>query len=102
MIARIWEGKTKIEHSRLYSEIIQERDMPNYQKAIGFVKSTFLKRSDDEYTYFKLLTFWVDFKAVRAFAGPDFEQAVSYEADEPYLVDCPGHVMHYEVFAEWN
>ncbi len=30
MIARIWEGKTKIEYSETYREIIIERDIPDY------------------------------------------------------------------------
>ena len=100
MIARVWEGKTKIEHSDTYTKIIQERDIPDYIKTEGFIKLTFLKRADNQFTYFKLLTFWNDLSVVKNFTGPNFEQAVSYKEDEKYLTDFPGNVIHYEVFAE--
>ena len=100
MIARVWEGKTRIKHSDAYAKIIDERDIPNYRKTVGFIKLTFLKRSDNEFTYFKLLTFWTDLDTIKNFTGPNFEQAVSYKEDEQYLVDFPGNVTHYKVFAE--
>lgn len=100
MIARVWRGKTKIEHSEIYKKIIKERDIPDYRKAKGFVKLIFLKRADKKYTYFKLLTFWQDLEIIKNFTGTDFKKAVSYKEDKKYLVDFPGIVMHYEVFAE--
>ncbi|MDH7444949.1 antibiotic biosynthesis monooxygenase family protein [Aquimarina sp. 2201CG14-23] len=100
MIVRIWEGKTKIEHSDVYEKIIEERDIPDYKKTLGFVKLTFLKRADNEFNYFKLLTFWEGLDAIKNFTGPNFEKAVSYKEDEKYLVDFPGKVMHFEVFSE--
>jgi heme-degrading monooxygenase HmoA len=95
MIARVWKGKTKIEHSEIYKKIIEERDIPDYSKTKGF-----LKRADKEYTYFKLITFWQDLEIIKNFTGPDFEEAVAYKEDEKYLIDFPGRVLHYEVFAE--
>ena len=100
MTARVWGGKTRIEHSEKYAKIIEERDIPEYRKTDGFVKLTFLKRSDYEFTYFKLLTLWTDLDTIKNFTGPNFEQAVAYNEDKQYLVDFPGKVKHYEVFAE--
>ena len=100
MTARVWEGKTRSEHGEIYTKIIEDRDIPNYRKTNGFVKLTFLKHSDDAITYFKLLTFWTDVDAVKNFTGPNFEVAVGYQEDEQYLVDFPGKVQHYEVFAD--
>ncbi|MEO9893193.1 antibiotic biosynthesis monooxygenase [Aurantibacter sp.] len=100
MITRIWEGRTKIEHSDIYTKIIMERDIPDYKKTEGFIKLTFLKRSDDEFTFFKLLTYWTSIKAITNFTGPNLEQAVAYKEDEKYLEDFPGNVTHFEIFAE--
>ena len=100
MITRVWEGKTKIEHSETYTKIIEVRDIPDYKKTVGFIKLSFLKRSDKEFTYFKLLTYWTDLDSVLNFTGPNLEEAVAYQDDAQYLVDFPGKVMHYEVFAE--
>jgi heme-degrading monooxygenase HmoA len=100
MIARVWKGRTKIEHSEVYAKIIEERDIPDYRKTAGFVKLTFLKRTDNEFTYFKLLTFWTELKMITNFTGPNLEEAKFYNEDEQYLLDFPGSVSHYEVFAE--
>ncbi|RNC87087.1 MAG: antibiotic biosynthesis monooxygenase [Winogradskyella sp.] len=99
MIARVWQGKTRLEHSDIYTKIIEERDMPNYRKTHGFVKLSFLKRSDDEFTYFKLLTYWSDLDAITNFTGPNYDEPKFYDDDAQYLVDFPGSVSHYEVFA---
>lgn len=99
MIARIWEGKTTLEHGDVYRKLIEQRDIPGYQMTEGFVKHTFLLRSDESHTYFKLLTFWIDFDAITNFTGPHFEVAVAFEEDRQYLVDWPGVVCHFEVFA---
>ena len=37
MTARIWNGKTKIEHSEMYTKTIEERDIPDYKKTEGFI-----------------------------------------------------------------
>lgn len=100
MIARIWEGRTKNEHSDLYTNIIVERDIPGYKKTLGFIKHTFLKRVDSEFTHFKLLTFWSDKEAISSFTGPNIEEAKYYHEDEQYLLDFPGSVFHYEVFSD--
>ncbi len=100
MIARIWKGKTKIEYSETYRKIITERDIPNYKKTKGFIKLIFLKRDDKDFTYFKLITIWQDLAAIKNFTGEHYEMAVAYETDKKYLVDFPGSVTHFEVFAE--
>lgn len=100
MTVRIWEGKTRIEHSEIYTKIIEERDIPDYKKTSGFIKLSFLKRSDPKFTYFKLLTFWTDLNAIKNFTGPNLDQAISYGEDKQYLIDFPGNVKHYKVFTE--
>lgn len=100
MIARIWKGKTKIEHLEEYTEFMKVRAIPDYKKTDGFVKLSFLKRTDHEYAYFNLITYWTDLKVIENFAGPDLEKAKYYEEDKNYLIDFPEKVTHYEVFAE--
>lgn len=100
MVVRIWEGRTRINDSDVYQDIIEDRDIPYYKKASGFIKLSFLKRSDKDFTHFKLLTFWKDFDSIKKFTGPNFEKAVAYEEDRKYLEDFPGSIEHYEIFAE--
>ncbi|MCK0108458.1 antibiotic biosynthesis monooxygenase [Flavobacteriaceae bacterium S0825] len=100
MIARIWKGKTKIEHVEDYTEFMKVRAIPDYKKTDGFIKLTFLKRMDNEFAYFDLLTFWKNIEVIKNFAGDDFEKAKYYPEDNNYLIDFPEKVTHYEVFAE--
>lgn len=100
MITRVWEGTVRIELSNEYVKIIEKRDIPNYKNTPGFLKLKFLKRSDEKFTYFKLLTFWNEMGSILKITGPNFQKAVSFKEDQEYLVDFPGKVLHYEVFAE--
>ena len=97
MIARIWSGKTSLEHSDAYTKLIKDRDLPNYERIEGFVKHRLLRRSDAEFTYFELITFWKDIESVKKFSGPDYSEAVGYQEDQSYLCDFPGSVMHFDV-----
>jgi len=99
MIARIWQGKTKIEHLDEYTEFMEARAIPDYKKTVGFVKLTFMRRTDNKFAYFNLITFWESIDAIKNFAGSDIEKAKYYIEDKTYLLDFPEKVLHYEVFA---
>lgn len=100
MIARIWKGRTKIEHLEAYTDFMKVRAIPDYKKTNGFVKLSFLKRTDDEFAYFNLITYWENLEVIQNFAGTDLEKAKYYPEDKDYLIDFPEKVTHYEVFAE--
>ena len=100
MIARIWKGQTKIGHLEEYTEFMKFRAIPDYKKTDGFIKLTFLKRTDSKFAYFKLITFWENLEVIENFAGKDLEKAKYYPEDKNYLIDYPDKVTHYEVFAE--
>lgn len=100
MIARIWTGRTRIQHLDEYTDFMKIRAIPDYKNTDGFVKLSFLKRTDNEFAYFKLITYWKNLDVIKNFAGIDFEKAKYYPEDQKYLIDFPEKVMHYEVFAE--
>ena len=100
MIARIWKGKTKIEHLKAYTDFMKVRAIPDYSLVNGFIKLTFLRRTDRNYAYFDLITFWENMDVIKGFAGDDFEKAKYYPEDKNYLVDFPERVTHYDVFSE--
>ncbi len=101
MIARIWKGKTKIEHLEEYTDFMKVKAIPDYSQVEGFIKLTFLKRIDTDYAYFDLITYWENKELIKGFAGSDFEKAKYYPEDKIYLIDFPEKVTHYEVFAEY-
>ena len=100
MIARIWKGKTKIEHSEEYEAFMKARAIPDYSKTDGFIKLTFLVRADVDYAYFHLITFWKDLDVIKNFAGDDFEKAKYYPEDKDFLLEFPETVTHFKVFAD--
>ena len=100
MIARIWKGKTTIADAETYTAFMHERAVPDYQSTPGFVKLVFLKRKDEAYAYFDLITFWENMEVIHNFAGEDVEKAKYYPEDKNYLLDFPEKVTHYEVFAD--
>lgn len=102
MIARIWKGCTKPEHFEEYTTFMIDRAIPDYKSTEGFVKLTFLRRRDEGFAYFELITFWQDMEVIKNFAGSDYQKAKYYPEDEKYLIDFPERVIHYEVFASQN
>ena len=100
MIARIWEGKTKIEHLKEYEEFMKVRAIPDYSNTSGFVKLLFLKNTDQQFAYFKLITIWENLEVIKNFAGEDYEIAKYYPEDKNYLIDFPEKVNHFEIFAD--
>ena len=100
MIARIWNGKTKIEDYEEYTEFMKSKAIPDYKKTKGFVKLTFLRKTNGDIGHFKLITFWENLEVIKNFAGEDFEKAKYYPEDEKFLLEFEEKVSHYEVFAD--
>ena len=100
MIARIWHGKTKLEHYEEYTDFMKSRAIPDYEKTQGFVKLTFLRRIEGDVAHFNLITFWKNIEVIKNFAGNTYETAKYYPEDEKYLLEFEEKVTHYEVFAE--
>lgn len=100
MIARIWHGKTKIEHYEEYTDFMKNRAIPDYEKTEGFVKLTFLRRVEGDIAHFNLVTFWKNIEVIKNFAGNNYETAKYYPEDKKYLLEFEEKVTHYEVFAE--
>ncbi|MBO6620346.1 MAG: hypothetical protein JJ892_13520 [Balneola sp.] len=100
MIARIWKGLTKQEHFEEYTQFMIDRAIPDYKSTDGFVKLTFLRRRDEDFAYFELITFWQNMEVIKNFAGDDHQRAKYYPEDKKYLIDFPEEVIHYEVFAQ--
>ncbi len=100
MIARVWKGRTKVEDANRYAEFMKSRAVPDYKSTEGFIKLTFLKRTDSEHAYFDLITFWESLDVIRNFAGDDIEKAKYYPEDKDFLIEFPEKVTHFKVFAE--
>lgn len=97
MIARIWRGVTRAEHSETYMDYLEATGLTDYAATPGFGGIQVLRRVDGGECEFLLITFWDSWDAIRAFAGEDPEVAVYYPDDDRYLLHKDPHVRHYEV-----
>lgn len=100
MIARIWHGRTGLEHYEAYTQFLKEVAIPDYQKTDGFQKLTFLRKQSEGAGHFTLITFWENLEVIKNFAGQDFEKAKYYPEDTDFLLEFEEKVVHHEVFAK--
>lgn len=100
MIARIWHGITKSNHSEEYTEFMKTVAIPDYKKTEGFVKLSFLRRIENDIAHFSLITYWENLEVIKNFAGKEYEIAKYYPKDKDYLLEFEEKVKHFEVFAD--
>ncbi|MGD2215891.1 MAG: antibiotic biosynthesis monooxygenase [Gemmatimonadales bacterium] len=97
MIARIWHGRTRIEHADEYAEYIRKTGVAGQRGIAGNLGSMVWRREDGNETEFVVVSLWETLAAVTAFAGDKYEAAVYYPEDEKYLLELEPEVLHYEV-----
>ena len=100
MIARIWNGRTKAEDLKKYTELMRHAAIADYQSTEGFIRLSFLRRVEGDVAYFQLITYWESIEAIVSFAGEDYELAKYYPEDSDFLLEFEERVTHFEVFAE--
>ena len=99
MIARIWRGVTREADKDTYFEYLQKTGLKEYASITGNQGVWVLRRVDDGKSEFTLISLWDSWDAIKAFAGPEYENAVYYPEDEKFLVERGQRVTHYEVLA---
>lgn len=96
MIARIWRGRTKAEHTDTYLDILRTTGVADYTATPGNRGVQVLTRTADGVTEYTVLTLWESREAIAQFAGDDIETARYYPEDEKYLLEFNETVEHYE------
>src|SRR5947207_8847229 len=100
MIARMWHGKTNIKMYDAYTEFLKQAAIPDYQKIAGLKGLVFLRNIINNEGHFYLITFWKNIKAIKKFAGQDFERPKYFPEDRDFLLELEERASHYEVFAQ--
>ena len=97
MIGRLWHGWTSRENADGYEELLRTKVLPGFHAVAGY-KGAYLLRSDGEgETEFVTLTLFEDMRAVRAFAGEDYEAAVVPIEARELLSRFDRRSAHYEI-----
>jgi heme-degrading monooxygenase HmoA len=99
MIARIWRGVTREADKDTYFAYLQKTGLKEYASTPGNQGVWVLRRVFDGKSEFTLISLWDSWDAIKAFAGPQYENAVYYPEDEKFLLERGPHVTHYEVLA---
>jgi heme-degrading monooxygenase HmoA len=99
MIARIWRGITREADKNTYFEYLQKTGLKEYASIPGNQGVWVLRRVYDGKSEFTLISLWDSWDAIKAFAGPECENAVYYPEDKKFLLELDPHVTHYEVLA---
>jgi heme-degrading monooxygenase HmoA len=99
MIARIWRGITRETDKNTYFEYLQKTGLKEYASIPGNQGVWVLRRVYDGKSEFTLISLWDSWAAIKAFAGPEYENAVYYPEDKKFLLELDPHVTHYEVLA---
>ena len=97
MIARIWRGAVREADKDAYFEYLQKTGLKEYAAIPGNRGVFTLRRVANGKAEFTLLTLWDSWNAIKAFAGPDPENAVFYPEDDRFLIERELRVTHYEV-----
>ncbi|UCC82838.1 MAG: antibiotic biosynthesis monooxygenase [Gemmatimonadota bacterium] len=97
MIARIWRGRTRIEHANEYTEYMRETGVAGQRGIPGNRGSMIWRREVGSEAEFVVISLWQTMEAVKAFAGERPEVAMYYPEDEKYLLELEPEVLLYEV-----
>ena len=100
MIARLWHGMTKSEHSDEYLEFLHKSGIPDYRGTPGNKGVSVLRRTEGKRAHFLLISYWDSYEAIKAFASDEIEKARYYPEDKRWLLEFEPHVIHYDVDVE--
>jgi len=97
MIARVWHGYTTPEHADAYESMLKPEPLPGLGAVKGYKGSYVLRRVAGGEIEFVTILLWESLDAVRAVAGPDYENAVVPEERRRHLSRYEAKAAHYEI-----
>lgn len=97
MLARSWDGDTRIQDGDEYVEYLRKTGVADLRATDGNLGVFVLRREDGDLARFRMLSLWESEDAIRRFAGEDPERARYYPEDERFLRALSPWVEHYEV-----
>jgi heme-degrading monooxygenase HmoA len=101
MISRIWHGWTNRESADAYETLLKTQVFPGIleRRIDGFLRIELLRRPADPEVEFVTVMWFSSLEAIKAFAGPRWEEAVVPPAARALLARFDSVSHHYEVRA---
>jgi uncharacterized damage-inducible protein DinB/heme-degrading monooxygenase HmoA len=100
MIARSWDGLTRVEEADAYAEYVRRTGFKDLTATTGNRGVYVLRRREGDAARFRVLSLWDSMDGIRRFAGDEPERARYYPEDERFLKALDPHVTHFEVVAQ--
>jgi hypothetical protein len=97
MIARFWHGRVSARKADAYYAYLTATGLSDYRSTRGNRGVWVFRRIEGDVAHFTVLTMWDSYDSIEAFAGPDYELARYYPADDEYLLEREPRVTHFEV-----
>jgi heme-degrading monooxygenase HmoA len=102
VISRIWHGWTNSQNADKYKALLKEEIFVGIHERMipGYKEIQLLRRQVDDETEFITIMTFDSLKAVREFAGQDYEQAVVPAKARAVLSHFDQRSQHYEIRAD--
>lgn len=97
MIVRSWHGIVPIEKAAGFREYLNKTGIAETKAIPGNLGAYMYSLPQDSYEHFFMVSYWRDYAAIRAFAGPQPQIAVTYPEDNKYSLISDPIVLHHEV-----
>ncbi|MEQ1323612.1 hypothetical protein [Acinetobacter soli] len=97
MIVRTWHGCVPLLHAEGFALHLRRTGV-KHAKTIAGNQGAFVKQViQNQWAHFFLATYWDDLSSIKAFAGDDYQIAVTYPDDEQYELISDPYVFHHAV-----
>jgi len=99
VIVRCWTGAVPTSKAAAYLELMRDVAIPDYRGVAGNLAVFCSYAESGAVTQIKILTFWSDMEAIRAFAGANPARAKYYDFDGEFLLAKNEFVDHWTIDA---
>jgi len=99
MLVRTWHGCVPLQHAEGFARHLEVTGVEQAQRTPGNLGAAVRRETQGEWEHFFLATYWQDIAAVKAFAGEDYQVAVTYPDDEQFALLSDPYVFQHEVQA---
>jgi heme-degrading monooxygenase HmoA len=99
MIVRTWHGCVPLKHAEGFANHLQRTGV-EHSRSIEGNRGAFVRReTQGDREHFFLATYWQDLPSVKAFAGENYQVAVTYPDDEEFELLSDPYVFQHVVDA---
>ncbi|MDP4092870.1 MAG: antibiotic biosynthesis monooxygenase family protein [Bacillota bacterium] len=97
MIARTWHGIVPAGKAGAFEKHLIATGVNDTKSIPGNLGSYIYHQTQDGFEHFFMISYWKDFEAIKAFAGPKPQIAVTYPGDSEFELISDPIVLHHEV-----